>query len=173
MEINTYGQVEISEREAFEFLYGKKIPDLRGVYIDLESVIDQYNQARKINADRIPELSILTEPNISIEEFDKINQKNWFMPEEYRLYDIVDWLYCQCRTMEQKDRVAEELRLFAQHDMILLLKYVKYLVDTMRKNNIVWGVGRGSSVASYVLYLIGAHKIDSLKFQLDINEFLK
>jgi hypothetical protein len=173
MEINTYGQVEISEREAFESLYGKKIPDLRGVYIDLESVIDQYNQARKINADRIPELSILTEPNISIEEFDKINQKNWFMPEEYRLYDIVDWLYCQCRTMEQKDRVAEELRLFAQHDMILLLKYVKYLVDTMRKNNIVWGVGRGSSVASYVLYLIGAHKIDSLKFQLDINEFLK
>ena len=57
--------------------------------------------------------------------------------------------------------------------MIDLLYYLKYLVDTMRKNNIVWGVGRGSSVASYVLYLIGIHRIDSIKYNLDINEFLK
>jgi DNA polymerase III alpha subunit len=54
-----------------------------------------------------------------------------------------------------------------------LLKYLKYLVDTMRENKIVWGVGRGSSVASYALYLIGVHKVDSIKYQLDINEFLK
>jgi DNA polymerase III alpha subunit len=75
--------------------------------------------------------------------------------------------------MEQKVRVTEELTLFAQHNMIPLLKYLKYLVDTMRKNNIVWGVGRGSSVASYCLYLIGVHKIDSIKYSLDIKEFLK
>jgi DNA polymerase III alpha subunit len=43
----------------------------------------------------------------------------------------------------------------------------------MRENDIVWGVGRGSSVASYTLYLIGVHKIDSIKYELDINEFLK
>jgi len=48
-----------------------------------------------------------------------------------------------------------------------------YIVDMMRKNNLVWGVGRGSSVASYVLYLIGIHKIDSLKYNLNIEEFLK
>ena len=112
-------------------------------------------------------------PNASVEEFDQENQNQWFMPEEYRLYDIIDWLYCECQTLEQKERVTKELKLFVQHDMILLLKYVKYLVDTMRKNNIVWGVGRGSSVASYVLYLIGIHKVDSLKFSLDIKEFLK
>jgi DNA polymerase III alpha subunit len=57
--------------------------------------------------------------------------------------------------------------------MIGLLKYIKYLVDTMREHKIVWGVGRGSSVASYALYLIGVHKIDSVKYGLDINEFLK
>jgi DNA polymerase III alpha subunit len=57
--------------------------------------------------------------------------------------------------------------------MFDLLFYLKYLVDTMRENKIVWGVGRGSSVASYVLYLIGVHKIDSIKYELDINEFLK
>jgi DNA polymerase III alpha subunit len=46
-------------------------------------------------------------------------------------------------------------------------------VETMRVNNIVWGVGRGSSVASYVLYLIGVHKIDSMYYDLDIEEFLR
>ena len=51
--------------------------------------------------------------------------------------------------------------------------FMKYLVDTLRKNNIIWGVGRGSSVASYVLYLLGVHRIDSLYYDLDITEFLK
>jgi DNA polymerase III alpha subunit len=57
--------------------------------------------------------------------------------------------------------------------MFSLLQYLKYLVDTMRKNNIVWGVGRGSSVASFVLFLIGIHRINSLYYQLSIDEFLK
>jgi DNA polymerase III alpha subunit len=48
-----------------------------------------------------------------------------------------------------------------------------YLVDVMRENSVVWGVGRGSSVASYVLYLIGVHKIDSVKYNLDFKEFFK
>jgi DNA polymerase III alpha subunit len=43
----------------------------------------------------------------------------------------------------------------------------------MRDNNIVWGVGRGSSVASYVLYLLGIHKIDSIKYNLSPDEFFK
>jgi DNA polymerase III alpha subunit len=74
---------------------------------------------------------------------------------------------------EELARVDQELLLFIQHGMFDVLFYLKYLVDTMRENNIVWGVGRGSSVASYVLYLIGVHKIDSIKYKLDINEFLK
>jgi DNA polymerase III alpha subunit len=34
-------------------------------------------------------------------------------------------------------------------------------------------VGRGSSVASYVLFLIGVHKIDPIKYELPIEEFFK
>jgi DNA polymerase III alpha subunit len=63
--------------------------------------------------------------------------------------------------------------MFQERDMFIVLKYLKYLVDIMRKNNIVWGVGRGSSVASFVLFLIGIHRINSLYFQLEIGEFLK
>jgi DNA polymerase III alpha subunit len=38
---------------------------------------------------------------------------------------------------------------------------------------VLWGVGRGSSVASYCLYILGVHKVDSIKYELDIHEFLK
>ena len=69
--------------------------------------------------------------------------------------------------------MVQELRLFAKHDMIPMLKTMKYVVDTLRANNVVWGVGRGSSVASYVLHIIGVHKIDSVKYNIPIEEFFK
>jgi len=103
----------------------------------------------------------------------QVDITNWFIPYEYKTMDIVDWLYQQCPTPEVRERVVEELRLFAKYDMISVLKTMKYVVDTLRANNVVWGVGRGSSVASYVLFIIGVHKIDSVKYKLPINEFFK
>ena len=103
----------------------------------------------------------------------QVDITNWFIPYEYKTMDIVDWLYQRCPTPEIRERVSEELRLFAKHDMILVLKTMKYVVDTLRANNVVWGGGRGSSVASYVLFMIGVHKIDSVKYKLPINEFFK
>jgi DNA polymerase III alpha subunit len=78
-----------------------------------------------------------------------------------------------CKADHELQRVVQELLLYQERDLFNLLRYLKYLVDTLRKNNVVWGVGRGSSVASYVLFLIGVHKIDSLYYNLDIEEFLK
>jgi DNA polymerase III alpha subunit len=104
---------------------------------------------------------------------ESIDTSRWFVPEEYRTMDIIDWLYHRCPTPEIRERVVQELRLFAKHDMIPMLKTMKYVVDTLRANNIVWGVGRGSSVASYVLHIIGVHKIDSVKYNIPIEEFFK
>lgn len=70
-------------------------------------------------------------------------------------------------------RVEEELALYKARNLYPVLQLMIYIVDTMRKNNLVWGVGRGSSVSSYVLFLIGIHKINSIKYNLDIKEFLK
>ena len=103
----------------------------------------------------------------------QVDITNWFIPYECKTMDIVDWLYQQCLTTEVRERVVEELRLFAKYDMISVLKTMKYVVDTLRANNVVWGVGRGSSVSSYVLFIIGVHKIDSVKYKLPINEFFK
>jgi hypothetical protein len=70
-------------------------------------------------------------------------------------------------------RVGKELLLYQERDLFPLLKQLKYIVDIWRENNIVWGVGRGSSVASYVLYLIEVHRINSIYYDLDIEEFLR
>ena len=86
---------------------------------------------------------------------------------------MVEFLYGQCTTDEQRDRVSQELELFISNGMYDVLHVMKYVVDTLRANNVVWGVGRGSSVASYVLHIIGVHKIDSIKYNIPIEEFFK
>ena len=172
MNSNRYGQVEVSEQEAFTALYTKKIETLDGIFLDNADAISQYNRARSTNADRIPELEKLEELSVSIEEFDADNQQNWFMPVEYKNMDIEAFLV-EHSPEQHYDRLIEEIQLFRQHNMVDLLRYLKYLVDTLRANNVLWGVGRGSSVASYCLYIIGVHKVDSIKYELDIREFLK
>jgi DNA polymerase III alpha subunit len=102
----------------------------------------------------------------------EVDKNNWFIPDEYKLLDIEKYLVEQCPE-QNYTRLIEELALFEQNNMIPVLKTMKYVVDTLRKNNIVWGVGRGSSVSSYVLFLIGIHKIDSVKYDLPIDEFFK
>ena len=103
----------------------------------------------------------------------KIDQNNWFIPASYKNMDIEAWVLDQCNTQEQRNRVQIELDLYRKHNMIPVLNAMKYVVDTLRENNIVWGVGRGSSVASYVLHLLGVHKIDSIKYNIPIEEFFK
>jgi DNA polymerase III alpha subunit len=102
----------------------------------------------------------------------QIDSTRWFIPREYQEMDIEAYVV-QNSPKENYERVMQELQLFQQNNMIPVLKTMKYVVDTLRKNNVIWGVGRGSSVASYVLYLIGVHKVDSLYYDLPIDEFLK
>lgn len=172
MKVDQYGQISISADEAFNALYSNRLKDLGGIFIDDKLKVNQYNESVTTNADNLPILETLKELDITIEQFDRSNHINWLMPKNY-CPDLIDEIYSKCTTQLQKDRVSKELELFAKHEMFDLLFYLKYLVDVMRNNKIVWGVGRGSSVASYVLYLIGVHKIDSIKYDLDIHEFLK
>ncbi len=102
----------------------------------------------------------------------EINPSFWFIPNEYKNMDIEGFLVDQC-PKQNYDRLIQELELFRKNNMLPMLSAMKYVVDTLRENNIIWGVGRGSSVASYVLYLIGVHKIDSVKYNLPIEEFFK
>ena len=111
--------------------------------------------------------------SLSVDEYDLQNQRRWLMPEEYREMDIAQHIIDLCKTTPEIQRAGQELLMFQERNLFNLLKYLKYLVDTMKYNNIIWGVGRGSSVASYVLYLLGVHKIDSIYYDLDPREFLR
>ena len=114
-----------------------------------------------------------TDISLSVDEYDMMNQRNWLMPEKYKQMDIAKHVIDLCKTTPEIQRAGQELLMFQERNLFDLLKYLKYLVDTMRANNIIWGVGRGSSVASYVLYLLGVHRIDSMYYDLDPREFLR
>ena len=87
--------------------------------------------------------------------------------------DIYQFLLDRCKNDIQISRLNEEWPLFQERELENVLRFFIYFVDNLRKNNIFWGIGRGSSVASFVLYLIGVHKIDPIKYNLNIRDFLK
>ena len=170
MKYNQYGQVFTTEDELYDMLYKNPELDLTKFLVD-----DPFKFNRsliELNYDHRP-LGVFEEPQMSVEQFDQRNQESWFMPTEYLNMDIAEWVVLQCKTVVELDRVQEELLLYQERNLFNLLRYLKYFVDTLRANNVVWGLGRGSSVSSYVLYLIGVHKIDSIRFNLDVKEFLK
>jgi DNA polymerase III alpha subunit len=164
-----YGQIIYSENDLVElYLTDTELVFSRPIMSD--STI-QFNQ--ELDLDSVPKIIEYVASELPIHEFDIQCQNNWYMPDEYRNFDIAKFVLDQCQTEEEMQRAGHELLLYQEREMFILLKYLKYLVDTMRKNNIVWGVGRGSSVSSFVLFLIGVHKINSLYYGLEIEEFLK
>lgn len=109
----------------------------------------------------------------SAHEYNTLASSNWHTPKEFTSIDVKEWLFNRCSTDIEQHRVIQELNMYNERNLYPLLYHLIFLVDHFRKNNVVWGVGRGSSVASYVLYLIGIHKIDSIKYNLEISEFLR
>lgn len=183
MKYDVFGQAYTTEEELCNLLYKNPNVDMSLFYVEdptryNESVkatysgfplLQQYGQSVEILALML----VYEDPQLAIDTYDRNKQSHWFMPDEYVKLDIAQWLLDQCKTDPELQRVGEELLLYQERDLFNLLRYLKYFVDTMRSNNIVWGLGRGSSVASYVLYLIGVHKINSLYYDLPIEEFLK
>lgn len=143
--------------------------------IELKNVLvaEQIKFDVGLDLQKIPHLIQYEPSSQTVKEFDEELRNKWFIPDEYRDFDIAKFVLDQCANEAELQRAGEELLLYQERDMFMLLRYLKYLVDTMRKHNIVWGVGRGSSVSSFVLYLIGIHKINSLYYDLSIHEFLK
>ncbi len=174
MKYNQYGESYTTEQELCDMLYQNPNLELERFMVEDPT---QFNQAvTKTFADfgklksYVP---INYKEEVPIELFDHVQQQIWHMPEQYLNFDIAQWVLDQCKTQEEMQRVGQELLLYQERDLFNLLRYLKYFVDTMRANGVVWGLGRGSSTASYVLYLIGVHKINSMYYDLPIEEFLK
>ena len=154
---NKFGEIVYNIEDVVDLIMTEK--STAGITVD--STVDLGNT--------IPETDI----SLSVDEYDLMNQHRWLMPEEYQQLDIAQHIINCCKTEAEMQRAGRELLMFQERNLFNLLKYLKYLVDTMRANNIIWGVGRGSSVSSYVLYLLGVHRIDSMYYDLDPGEFLR
>ena len=173
MKTNKFGEMIFDESDLCNsIMKGQPVWTVKNITVDtvisLEKLIESLEDTGLLLTWRSPD-----DRDISVEEFDLERQSRWFIPDEYKNMDIAEFILGVCTTQEQLQRVGEELILYQEKNLFDLLRYLKYLVDVMRDNQIIWGVGRGSSVASYVLYILGVHKIDSLYYDLDIREFLR
>jgi DNA polymerase III alpha subunit len=166
MKTDKFGEIIFSEQDICN-LY------LANPSIQLKEILSDVEITNTLDLTNFPKVKLYVEPNCTVQEYDIAKQNTWYIPEEYKDMDIAKWVLEQCKDENELQRAGQELLLFQEREMFPLLQYLKYLVDTMREHNIVWGVGRGSSVSSFVLYLIGIHKINSLYYDLPIEEFIK
>jgi hypothetical protein len=111
--------------------------------------------------------------DMDLQVYHDICAADWDIPDLYKEIDAKEFLLMLCDTTIERERVETEYVMFEERKLIPLLQFLIFIVDYMRKHKVVWGVGRGSSVASYCLYLLGIHKVDSIKYDLPIEEFLK
>ena len=169
MRLDQFGNPIFNSQDIFKVLYQGKLTDLKKVTVDYTNDIEQLERTAGFTFNRFNEqLS-----QISIEEFDQALQSDWFMPKEYLDFDVEAHCLERCNTDAERARVNAEIAAYKERGMIPLLQWIKHFVDTCSENNVVWGVGRGSSVASFVLFLLGVHEIDSVKYNLDWQEFLR
>ena len=172
MKTDKFGQMIFSEQDVINlYMQGHDINILNRLLVD--NTVDLETAAHIL--DNVPAFIQYDElaQYQSVEEWDHCCQANWHMPDEYKQLDIAEHVLSLCRTDAELQRCGQELMLFQERNLFDLLRYLKYLVDIMRKNRLIWGVGRGSSVASYVLYKLDVHRIDSLYYELDPAEFLR
>ena len=167
MRLDQFSNPIFSEQDIFEALY-------KGQTLSPEMFVELNDDIKKL--EEVSELKFWTpldNYNITLKEYDSTLQSNWYMPDEYKNMDIEGYVYSKCLTQIATVRAMNELAEYKSRNMLDLLRWLKYFVDTCEKEGVVWGIGRGSSVASYVLYIIGVHSVDSIKYNLDWQEFLR
>lgn len=170
MKTDQYGQIIYNEADLVSMVMrGITVEHLRGMLV--ESDVDLERASAYL--EQVPELVEYAFTDMTVEEFDTMQQNTWHMPDKYQQLDIAEYILSLCDSDAKLQRCGEELLLFQERNLFDLLRYLKYLVDTLRSHNMIWGVGRGSSVASYVLYLLGVHRIDSMYYDLEPTEFLR
>ena len=172
MKTDELGIPRFSNRDLIDMIYIGHADKIHVVLCDPSDDVDRFNAAMEEQG--LDKLQKYIPLDVDQKTFDGVCQGEWFIPQEYKELDVYSFVMNKAGDdLAELERVEEELAQFKVRGMNNLLRYMIYLVDFMRENGIVWGVGRGSSVASYVLYLIGVHKIDSIQFGLDWREFLR
>lgn len=170
MRIDNVGHCLYTEDEAFNLI-------MQGVNVDSIYIENGNNLNKLLRNYEVKDFNHYFAVDPGDEDtFHRLSQKTWDMPEKYYKFDIVDYLRYKALPYSNPayyHRFEQEISKFEEYNLLDLLRYMKYMVDTLQEHNIVWGVGRGSSVASLCLYLLGVHSIDPVQFDISFDEFLK
>lgn len=169
MRLDKYSNPIFNEQDLFDALY-------QGYQFNVcnTMLVERTNNVKQLETQLGFKFLDPYETHFEIADYDAACQSNWNMPDAYKTLDIEAWLFEQSPPWDpEHTRVTEELTAYKERNMLNLLRWLKYFVDTCSKEGVVWGIGRGSSVASYILFLIGVHNIDSIKYNLDWREFLR
>ena len=169
IKINDTGDCIFTEQDAIDLLYTNPEFDISKLFFE---DTEQYNNSLKQLGLNLPIINTVPDRPAPV-DFDKNNINKWHMPGKYYKINVLQWLLDKCQTDDERLRVQEEYDLFERKEFVKVLQFLIYFIDTLRANNIVWGVGRGSSVASFCLFLIGVHKINPMLYNLDYREFLR
>jgi hypothetical protein len=173
MQTNTYSEIVLDETDLCELvLQGRDLNSLQRVTVNPEVNLESLIHVLE-DPDALVTWTFPSNSNLSVPDYDALKQKKWHMPEQYQNMDIAEHVLGLCQSDAELQRCGQELMLYQERGLFNLLRYLTYLVAVMRENQVIWGVGRGSSVASYVLYLLGVHRINSMFYDLDVGEFLR
>jgi DNA polymerase III alpha subunit len=102
----------------------------------------------------------------------------WTIPPEYKKLNIEELAVNKMVEMGLTDeayieRLSFELEAMKERDMIPFIRCLVYTIDRFRKKGVVWGIGRGSSCASLVLFVLGVNRVDPVKYDIPRKEFFK
>lgn len=169
MKQNNVGELIYTEEDVCDLVMKGHTPaELSGMIVDSTVELTYLTEL----LDPVPQWTHEQE-HINPAEFHAQQQSVWHMPEQYRSMDIAAHVLGLCSTEAELQRCGKELLLYQERGLFDLLRFMVYMVDTMTEHKIISGVGRGSSVASYVLYKLQVHRIDSMYYNLDVEEFLR
>lgn len=151
------------------------VPVLLMAGVPINRIISTGPEVDQFNHLSMDETIRSTKEDISDPDF------TWKIPDEYHLIDINAFLKQKlddflevnpkASKIDYEFRLKAELDEIHNRDMTMMIKTIIYVVETLAANREVWGVGRGSSCASLVLFLIGLHKVDPVKYSIPMMEF--
>jgi len=90
-----------------------------------------------------------------------------------RLIDVLNMSERYQYTDVEHSRINTELEFFIRSKNIKFLLSLHKLIQKFKEDNVVWGVGRGSSCASYILYLLEIHDVNPLEYGIPFSEMSK
>jgi DNA polymerase III alpha subunit len=145
---------------------------VRGVELSKIRVLSVNDDVEKFNS-----ISSDEKINVYSDNEDIDLSYKWLIPEEYMKIDLDKYVQNLINSLPTEIseigeiRLKNELQEFKRRNMLDFLRTIIFIVSVLKSKNIICGVGRGSSCASYLLFKIGLHSVDSLKYNISLTEF--